>query len=160
MCRDISSYRTPVVTHALRTMTSAEIYSSYQTPVVTHALRTMTSAEIYSSYQTPVVTHALRTMTSAEGAVVMPTTTVPTATKPKQRQEFKLVTGLQEGALLTQLQEYYKNVMKPVAPRVTISESTAGVIQHFYIGLNEGGPKALKITKEIAQQCTGLKDGL
>ena len=87
-----------------------------------------------------------------------PTTTIATAAKPKQRRELKLEKGLQEGALLTQLEEYYKKVKKPVAPRVTISESMAGVIQHFYIGPNEGGPKALKTINEIAWQYTGLKD--
>ena len=80
----------------------------------------------------------------------MPTTTIAIATKPKLRHEFKLETELQEGALLTQLQEYYKRVNKPMAPSVTLSESIAGVIQNFYIGPNEGGPKALKMIKEIA----------
>ena len=32
------------------------------------------------------------------------------------------------------------------------------MIQHFYIGPNEGGPKASKTIKEIARQYTGLKD--
>ena len=50
-----------------------------------------------------------------EEAVAMPTTTVAMAAKLKQRQEFKLEKGLQEGALLTQLEEYYKKVKKPVA---------------------------------------------
>ena len=31
------------------------------------------------------------------------------------------------------------------------------MIQHFYIGPNEGSPKALKTIKEIARQYTGLK---
>ena len=44
---------------------------------------------------------------------------------------FKLDTNLKEGSLLSQLQEVYKKVKKPVAPRIVISKSMAGVI-NFY----------------------------
>ena len=85
-----------------------------------------------------------------------PTTTakaVETNATPKPRRVFKLATGLQEGKLLTELQEVYKKVKKPVAPRVVISESMAGVITHYYAGV-----KHLKTIRDISREYTGLAD--
>lgn len=96
-------------------------------------------------------------------AVPTTTTTVAAATvtaKPKARREFKLDTSLHEGALLTELKDLYKDKKKPVAERITLSESMVGVIQHFYEGPAEGGPKPLKAIKELSRQYTGIKDVL
>ena len=80
------------------------------------------------------------------GALAAPVTAKP-------RRVFTLAAGLQEGKLLTELQEVYKKVKKPVAPKILISESMAGVISHYYSEI-----KHLKIIKDISRQYTGLAD--
>ena len=92
------------------------------------------------------------TNTSTAGA------SVGAPARTKTRREFKLESGLHEGALLTELQKVYKNVKKAVTPRIRISESMAGVLQHFYEGPSGGGPKPLKTIKEISREYTGLLD--
>ena len=74
---------------------------------------------------------------TANTVTVEPTVVAPI--KMKAYSEFKLESGLHEGALLTELQEVYKKVKKAVTPRILISESMVGVLQHFYEEPTGGG---------------------
>ena len=69
------------------------------------------------------------------------------------KRTFKLDKNLKDGSLLSQLQEVYKKVKNPVAPRIVISESMAGAINFYY-----QGPKFLKTIREISREYTGLAD--
>ena len=72
----------------------------------------------------------------------------------KTRRLFKLDTNLQEGSLLTHLQEVYNKEKKPVVPRIAFSESMAGTINYYQ------GPKYLKTIREVAREYRGLADVL
>lgn len=78
--------------------------------------------------------------------------------KQPKRRDFILDTDLQEGALLSEIQLLYQERRKPVVNRVTISENMAGVINHYYLGPEKGGPKPLKCIREFARKYTGLAD--
>ena len=42
--------------------------------------------------------------------------------------------------------------------RITVSENIAGMVSHYYLPPEEGGPKRLKTIKEISRQYPGLID--
>ena len=110
-------------------------------------------ASLFSRFKAPCKPKQTDTPVVAKNKTVDRTTTtsMPTTLKPILR-EYKLNTGLHEGALWTQLQEDYKKLKKPVAARITISESTASIIHHYYV-CGEGGLKPLKTIREIVRAC-------
>ena len=120
-----------------------------------------TTQSPFSSFKAPALARkepaeVTVTPTTTSTMTVEPTVVAPI--KTKTHREFNLESGLHEGALLTELQEVYKKVMKAVTLRIRIRESMVGVLQNFYEEPSGGGPKPLKTIKEISREYTGLLD--